>query len=212
MVIKILATIILFTNLVLSQTVYEIPFASNGNSIELTVANVSETKMENINVELSESPEWINFTKTKTDLDSIEGKTEKAALFNFSVDKEAPVGKETVLKFLVNGNNEKISEKEIRISVVPPDNFELFQNYPNPFNPTTKISFQLPMKSKIRLKIYNLLGEEVADLLNETREAGLHFVEWNASEYSSGLYIYQIYTEGKNSRTNLERKKMLLVK
>jgi hypothetical protein len=113
---------------------------------------------------------------------------------------------------LVSGNNEKISEKEIMISVLPPDDFELFQNYPNPFNPTTKISFQLPMKSKIRLKIYNLLGEEVADLLNETREAGLHEVEWNASEYSSGLYIYQIYTEGKNSSTNLERKKMLLVK
>jgi len=212
MIIKILVTIMLFTNLVLPQTVYEIPFASNGNSVELTVANVSETKMENINVELKESPEWINFTKTKTDLETIEGNTEKTALFTFSLGKEAPVGKETVLKFLVSGNNEKISEKEIKISVLPPDNFELFQNYPNPFNPTTKISFQLPIKSKIRLKIYNLLGEDVADLLNETREAGLHEVEWNASEYSSGLYIYQIYTEGKNSSTNLERKKMLLVK
>jgi phosphoenolpyruvate synthase/pyruvate phosphate dikinase len=212
MVTKILVTIMLFTNLVLSQTVYDIPFASQGNSIELTVANAAEEKIENIKVELKESPEWINFTKSNTELETIEGNTEKTALFTFSLGKEAPVGKETVLKFLVSGNNEKISEKEIMISVLPPDDFELFQNYPNPFNPTTKISFQLPMKSKIRLKIYNLLGEEVADLLNETREAGLHEVEWNASEYSSGLYIYQIYTEGKNSSTNLERKKMLLVK
>lgn len=212
MVIKILITIMLFTNLVLSQTVYEIPFASNGNSIELTVANVSETKMENINVGLSESPRWINFTKSNTELETIEGNSEKTALFIFSLGKEAPIGKESVLKFLVSGNNEKNNEKEIKISVLPPDNFELFQNYPNPFNPATKISFQLPVKSKIRLKIYNLLGEEVADLLNETREAGLHEVEWNASEYSSGLYIYQIYTEEKNSSTYLERKKMLLVK
>lgn len=212
MVAKNLVTIMLFTNLVLSQTVYEIPFASNENSIELTVANVSGTKIEKINVELKELPEWINFTKTKTDLETIEGNSEKTALFTFSLGKEAPVGKETVLKFLVSGNNKKINKKEIKISVLPPDNFELFQNYPNPFNPTTKISFQLPVECKIRLKIYNILGEEVTNLLNETREAGLHEVEWYASEYSSGLYIYQIYAEGKNSSANLERKKMLLVK
>ncbi|GAB4184008.1 MAG: hypothetical protein Kow00108_21460 [Calditrichia bacterium] len=71
--------------------------------------------------------------------------------------------------------------------------YQLKQNYPNPFNPTTTIEFVLPKASKVTLKIYNVLGEEVATILdNETMSAGPHPVKFDASRLSSGMYLYKI--------------------
>ena len=85
--------------------------------------------------------------------------------------------------------------------------FELNQNYPNPFNPATTISFNLPEDSNVKLIIFNMLGQEIKTLINEPREAGIHTVELNASEFSSGLYFFRIEA-GKYIQT----RKMLLVK
>ena len=73
-----------------------------------------------------------------------------------------------------------------------PDEYELVGNYPNPFNPTTKISYQLPNKAQVTLKIYDLLGREVAILVNEEKQAGKYEVEFDASSLSSGVYLYRI--------------------
>ena len=81
------------------------------------------------------------------------------------------------------------------------------QNYPNPFNPSTVISFKLPEQTNVELKIYDVLGNEVATLVNEYRPAGSYEVEWNASNLPSGVYIYQL-----RSGTNTQMKKMLLLK
>jgi photosystem II stability/assembly factor-like uncharacterized protein len=70
-----------------------------------------------------------------------------------------------------------------------PDNYYLAQNYPNPFNPSTTISYQLPVSSFVTLKIYNVLGQEVALLINEEKNAGQNTVTWNAEGFSSGVYI-----------------------
>lgn len=72
--------------------------------------------------------------------------------------------------------------------------FELFQNYPNPFNPSTKIEFNLPQRGIVTLNIYNLLGQRVARLLNDEKEAGLHSIEWNAAEMAAGIYFYELKT------------------
>ncbi|NWG26913.1 MAG: T9SS type A sorting domain-containing protein, partial [Ignavibacteriaceae bacterium] len=71
-----------------------------------------------------------------------------------------------------------------------PDGFVLYQNYPNPFNPTTTIRFEIPEDSRVTLKIFNILGEEVKTLVEEYREAGKHSVQFNANNLSSGIYFY----------------------
>jgi hypothetical protein len=76
-----------------------------------------------------------------------------------------------------------------------PGEYRLEQNFPNPFNPTTTIRYGLPQKSAVRLTVYNLLGQEVATLVQEEQEAGYHAVSFNGSALASGMYIYQIRAE-----------------
>lgn len=85
--------------------------------------------------------------------------------------------------------------------------FYLAQNYPNPFNPTTNIEFSLPHTEFVILKIYNILGKEVATLISDKLAAGKYKYEWNASENPTGIYFYELTTVKFN-----EVKKMLLVK
>jgi hypothetical protein len=89
-----------------------------------------------------------------------------------------------------------------------PKQYSLYQNYPNPFNPSTLIRYQLPVKSKVTLRIFNVLGEEVKTLMNgEVQEAGIESVSFNADALPSGVYFYRL-----QAGTFLDVKKMLLVK
>lgn len=88
-----------------------------------------------------------------------------------------------------------------------PAAYELGQNYPNPFNPTTQIRFGLPEAGLVSMKVYNLIGQEVATLVNEYRNAGNHVVDFNASKLTSGVYFYAITANNFTST-----KKMLLLK
>lgn len=88
-----------------------------------------------------------------------------------------------------------------------PSGFTLYQNYPNPFNPATSIRFTLPGEEIVKLKIYNSLGQCVATLVNETLSSGVHIYQWNAGNYSSGIYFYMLQC-GNRSLI----KKMILMK
>jgi hypothetical protein len=88
-----------------------------------------------------------------------------------------------------------------------PAEFALFQNYPNPFNPTTAISYRLSAVSFVTLKVFDVLGREVAALVNEVRRPGVYTVRWNASTHPSGVFFYRLQT-GKYSET----RKMILMK
>ncbi|MCS6989000.1 MAG: T9SS type A sorting domain-containing protein [Chloroherpetonaceae bacterium] len=89
----------------------------------------------------------------------------------------------------------------------PPKEFKLEQNYPNPFNPTTTIQFAVPTVSDVTLEVFNVLGQKVATLVNQRMEAGIHSVQFNAANLSSGAYFYRLRA-GSFTQT----KKMLLVK
>ncbi|MBI3124102.1 MAG: T9SS type A sorting domain-containing protein [Ignavibacteriales bacterium] len=123
---------------------------------------------------------------------SADGKTAYVALFGVVYDR--------IYKFTKTGSGiEKLDEI--------PTGYDLSQNYPNPFNPTTNIKFSIPEQGFVSLKVYNTLGQEVATLVNEVKSSGSYQVDFNASNLSSGIYIYKLNT-GKVSLS----KKMLLVK
>jgi hypothetical protein len=92
--------------------------------------------------------------------------------------------------------------KQFVFSYAGPKEFKLEQNFPNPFNPITTIQYQIPASPKsspkertsVTLRIYDILGSEVATLVNEEKEAGYYEVNWNASNLASGVYIYRLQT------------------
>ena len=95
---------------------------------------------------------------------------------------------------------------EVELTVIP-DKFELSQNYPNPFNPSTKISWQSPVGSWQTLKVYDMLGNEVATLVDEHREAGRYEVTFDGSNLASGMYLYRL-----QAGSFIETRKMILIK
>jgi Secretion system C-terminal sorting domain len=107
---------------------------------------------------------------------------------NNGIDIEYPLG--------VSNNNNQVA-----------DVYKLEQNYPNPFNPATSILFSIPKEGNVKLAVFDVLGREVTTLVNEVKTAGSHVVNFNASNLSSGVYIYRI-----EAGTFKDAKKMLLVK
>lgn len=88
-----------------------------------------------------------------------------------------------------------------------PKEYSLDQNYPNPFNPQTTISFGIPVSSHVKLGVFNVLGEEVARLVDEEKQSGFYDATWDASSYPSGVYFYRL-----QAGTFVETKKLILMK
>ena len=85
--------------------------------------------------------------------------------------------------------------------------YNLFQNYPNPFNPATIISYSIPETDLVTLKVYDVLGNEVATLVSENKPVGSYEIEFDGSELTSGVYFYRL-----QAGSFIETKKMILMK
>jgi hypothetical protein len=198
---------------------YEIPFGSNGNVIELSIANSSVLTAEEVNIEISDAPVGIKFAEKSVKLPTLKAKEEQTVSFTFSVDKTAIVNKEQTLSFTITDKAGQTWTKDIKINIAPPMTYALYQNYPNPFNPTTAISYQLMANSHVSLKIYDIIGREVISLVNEQQEAGYYQKTFNASQLASGMYIYQLIAIDQENNGNpsfrdkhIFQKKMMLLR
>jgi len=100
----------------------------------------------------------------------------------------------------------------VEVDVPAPAVFAMDQNYPNPFNPSTMISFRLAVDSKVSMTVFNVLGQEVASLLNGNLVAGSHQVNFDASSLNSGVYMYRIEASGIDGTNFVDVKKMILTK
>jgi hypothetical protein len=106
------------------------------------------------------------------------------------------------------------SAENSTVEIFPPKDFKLHQNYPNPFNPSTTIRYGLPNASYVKLRIYNILGQQIADLVNTEQSAGWYETVWSGDAVSSGLYFYRIDAENASDPNQrfTKLKKMLLLK
>lgn len=123
-------------------------------------------------------------------------------------DKNIPTGKYLYrLKQIDFNGNFEYFDLFAEVVIGKPITFKLGQNYPNPSNPKSKIDFEMPEYGKVSIKVYNILGEQVADLMNETKEPGYYTVEFDGNCLASGTYFYRI-----ESGNYSEVKKIILVK
>jgi len=103
----------------------------------------------------------------------------------------------------------------VEVEIVSTNDFYLYQNYPNPFNPSTHIRYKLPSLSNVRLRIFNLNGELVEELVNEKQEAGSYYVIWTPSkEIASGVYFYRLEATSLEEKTKsfVDTKKLMFIK
>jgi hypothetical protein len=108
---------------------------------------------------------------------------------------------------VVNATNGIVVSVRDNSSPPIPKEFELYQNYPNPFNPSTTISYALPQQSHVTLTVYNVLGQQVATLVNETQNAGFYDVKFDGAGLASGMYFYRL-----QAGNVVQTKKLLLLK
>lgn len=112
--------------------------------------------------------------------------------YSYTDKTAAAVGKYSYRLKQIEANGSYSYSKEVEVEVGTPTDFALEQNYPNPFNPATRISYQLPIQSHVQIDVFNSIGEKVAVLVNEVKEAGYYEIEFNAASLSSGIYFYSI--------------------
>jgi hypothetical protein len=130
------------------------------------------------------------------------GMIDRYFTFDFGYGTETLVG--AVIDGKVYGDTTVVSVKnEINI----PNQFDLSQNYPNPFNPSTMIEYSVPSNRHVNLKVFDILGREVATLVNEQKSAGSYQVNFNAENIPSGVYIYKL-----SSGNYTTSRKMLMIK
>jgi len=200
-----------FSYFALSDLSYPMPVVLNffrnsisNNSVILEWETSSEINNAGFTIERKNRKYsvWVNagFVQGK-------GSSDKPVQYSFT-DKKLTAGfYEYRLKQTdYNGNYEYFSLSEA-VNIKNPDVFSMSQNYPNPSNPLSKIDYLIPENGIVIIKVYDMLGKEVAVLVNEYKDAGYYTAEFNGSELSSGIYYYRLSSGSYN-----ETKKMVLVK
>ena len=139
------------------------------------------------------------------------GTSTEKSVYNFT-DKSALSGKYYYRLKQVDFDGTYQYLKSVEVDMGIPKNYSLDQNYPNPFNPSTTIRFALPMNAKVNIRLYNTLGQEVANILNNEFSAGVHETVFNASNLSSGIYFYRLEARGADGSLYASTKRMLLLK
>ena len=180
---------------------------SNENSVTLNWSTATETNNSGFSVErkTSRDESWI-------EIGFVPGSGTTTERMSYSyIDENLNMGNYSYRLKQIDYDGKTEYSNAILVEVAAPDKYVLLQNYPNPFNPSTTIGFSIPQTSNVSIDIFNVVGERVASLVNQTLEAGYHSVDFNASNLSSGTYIYQLKASGQNG-TFVETKKMLLMK
>jgi hypothetical protein len=172
------------------------------NAVALSWSTVAEKSNYGFNVERSaDKTNWVK-------IGFVNGSGNSNSVKNYSfTDKSANSGKMYYRLKQVDTDGKYEYSKTIEVDLGLPKVYELSNNYPNPFNPSTTIRFSLPEKQNVKITVFNTLGQKVAEILNGEMEAGVHEVNFNASNLTSGIYICKM-----NAGNFTQTKKLMLVK
>lgn len=181
--------------------------ASTGSTVKLSWSTATETNNMGFEIERKNAEsEWQKIAFVDGN-----GTTQVPQKYSFNDINLANGNYNYRLKQIdFNGTFEYSAIVEVDVNV--PLQFALEQNYPNPFNPSTKIAFGLAIDSKVSLKIFNILGQEVITLINQNLSAGSHEYNFNAAGLNSGVYFYKLEASGIDGQNFSSIKKMILTK
>ena len=132
------------------------------------------------------SPNWLNIDVNSGMITGTAPGSEGDFTVKVSVANKHGQTDEQTYQLNVTNNITLVADKNI------PNEFKLYQNYPNPFNPTTTIEYSLSRQSHVNIKIFNSLGQEISELVNSDRSAGIHRVHFDGSRIASGVYFYKM--------------------
>jgi len=180
--------------------------AVNQNTVLLNWVTGSELNNQGFEIQRFENNKWISSGFVQGN-----GTITTPSIYSYS-DKNLQKGiYEYRLKQIDYNGNFEYHMLNTEVEVGTPSKFNLSQNYPNPFNPATKIDYELPFDSKLKLVVYDISGREIKTLVNETVSAGYYTLQFDATNFSSGVYFYKIYANA-NGKNYVSTKKMLLIK
>jgi len=163
-----------------------------GNSVNLNWSTVTETNNKGFEIERKSSQnnyQFVGFAEGS-------GSSSSPLYYSFT-DSRVANGKYTYRLKQIDFDGSFSYSSEIELEVVAPITFGLSQNYPNPFNPSTIIDYSVSAKSQVSLIVYDLLGNQVAELVNDVKDAGNYSASFNASGLSSGVYFYKLSSAGQ---------------
>jgi hypothetical protein len=175
----------------------------NGNNVELRWRTETEVNNYGFDIERStNSSDWIKIGFVEG-----HGNSNSPKQYSFiDSENDLPGNYFFRLKQIDNDGTIKYSNI-VTVELGVPDNFNLSQNYPNPFNPETRIDFSIPQEQMVKITVYNTIGEQVAELLNELTDAGNYSITFDGSNLGSDVYFYRIQTP-----TFTKTNKMILLK
>jgi photosystem II stability/assembly factor-like uncharacterized protein len=173
-----------------------------GKNVTLNWATATEINNSGFEVQRkSTAGDFVSVTFIKG-----QGTTQEAQAYSY-VDKNVESGNYSYRLKQIDLDGKAKFSSIVEVEVKVPNKFELSQNYPNPFNPTTTISYEVAKETNVSLKVYDVIGNEIATLVNETKPAGAYQVVFDASKLSNGVYLYKIQA-GNFTAT----KKLILMK
>lgn len=175
-----------------SVTTYQVEPKSTGNTITLDVTNKLTSPLTNLSVVVLRRPGWVNVKNANVDAASLPVESTGHISVTFDVLQGVQRGEAGDVTIALFAGKSLIMQKTISLTVAVPTKYELAQNYPNPFNPSTTIHYQVPADGFITLKVFDLLGREVATLVNEEQKADYYKVTFDAGRLASGVYFYRL--------------------